>query len=80
MNFDTVKTFLAKQTAIDWIAHGTVVILVLAYVGFQGWALHLGQRWDPAAFGVGATSLVAACTALLAVKRHYGGKQNAGNT
>ena len=74
MNFASVKAWLESQTAVDWIAHGAATLLVLAFVGFQGWALFKGQRWDPGAFGAGASSLVLAVTGLLYVKHKVGDK------
>ena len=76
MNFATVKAWLSKQTAVDWIAHGAAILLVMAFVGFQAWALYKGQRWDPGAFGGGATALVAGVTGLLYVKHKIKGNHS----
>ncbi len=73
MNFSTVKDWLAKQTAVDWIAHLSAILMVLAYIGFQAWSMHKGQHFAPRAFGMGAASLLAAVTALLYVKHKIKG-------
>jgi hypothetical protein len=64
MTFATVKAFLSKQSASAWMAHISALLLVLAYLGFQGWALYKAQPWDAASFGAGATGLIGAVTAL----------------
>ena len=71
MNFATVKAWLAKQTTVDWIAHGAAALIAVSFVGFQVWAMSKGQPWRPRAFGEGATGVVSSIALLLGVQHHY---------
>ena len=68
LNWASVKAWLQGQTAVDWIAHLSAIALVAGFLGFQAWAMHKGQTFEPRAFGMGAASLVGAIVALLYVK------------
>ena len=73
MNFATVKAWLAKQTTVDWIAHGAAALIAVSFVGFEAWAMSKGQPWRPRAFGEGATGVVSSIALLLGVQHHYKG-------
>lgn len=59
-----------RRVLLDWLtgidgkthdpARAMLVVSVLAFIGYQGWAIYLKAAWDAQAFGIGISTILGA--------------------